>query len=97
MGAIAVVKDIEFVDMLPKTRSGKIMRRAMKSLLMEEEPGDLSTIEEEASVDEIKEAVQKVKDGTKRKEGLKMTKVIEVTQGKVSGGGGIWEGGTYGS
>jgi len=65
MGAIVVVKDIEFVDMLPKTRSGKIMRRVMKSLLTGKELGDLSTIEEEASVDEIKEAVQKVKGGTR--------------------------------
>ena len=61
MGAIVVIKDIEFVDMLPKTRSGKIMRRVMKSLWMGKELGDLSTIEEEASVDEIKEAIQRVK------------------------------------
>lgn len=61
MGAIVVMKDIEFVDILPKTRSGKIMRRIMKSLLTGKELGDLSTIEEEASVDEIKEAVQKIK------------------------------------
>jgi len=61
MGAIIVMKDIEFVDMLPKTRSGKIMRRVMKSLLAGQELGDLSTIEEEASVDEIRDAVQKIK------------------------------------
>ena len=67
MGAFVVVKDIAFVDTLPKTRSGKIMRRVMKSLLRGKEPGDLSTIEEEASVDEIKEAVQKVKGGRKRR------------------------------
>jgi len=62
MGAIIVMKDIEFVDILPKTRSGKIMRRVMKSLLAGQELGDLSTIEEEASVDEIRDAVQKIKD-----------------------------------
>ena len=61
MGPIVVIKDIEFVDTLPKTRSGKIMRRVMKSLLMSRDVGDLSTIEEEASVDEIKEAVKKMK------------------------------------
>ena len=32
MGAIVVMKDIEFVHMLPKTRSGKIMRRVMSLL-----------------------------------------------------------------
>lgn len=60
MGPLVVMKDIQFVDMLPKTRSGKIMRRVMKSLLAGKELGDLSTIEE-ASVDEIEEAVQKGK------------------------------------
>jgi len=60
MGPIVVMKDIQFVNMLPKTRSGKIMRRVMKSLLMGEEPGDLSTVEEEASVAEVREAVRKM-------------------------------------
>jgi len=63
MGPLVVMKDIQFVDMLPKTRSGKIMRRVMKSLLAGKDVGDLSTIEEEASVDEIKEAVQRVNRG----------------------------------
>ena len=61
MGPIVVIKDIEFVDTLPKTRSGKIMRRVMKSLMISKDIGDLSTIEEEASVEEIKEAVKKMK------------------------------------
>jgi acetyl-CoA synthetase len=45
---------------LPKTRSGKIMRRVIKALLTGKDLGDLSTIEEEASVEEIREAVQKI-------------------------------------
>lgn len=61
MGPIVVIRDIEFVNMLPKTRSGKIMRRVMKSLWTGKDLGDLSTIEEEASVDEIKEAIKKMK------------------------------------
>jgi acetyl-CoA synthetase len=61
MGPIVVIKDIEFVHTLPKTRSGKIMRRVMKSLWMSKDVGDLSTIEEKASVDEIKEAIRKMK------------------------------------
>lgn len=61
MGPIVVIKDIEFVDTLPKTRSGKIMRRVMKSLWMSKDLGDLSTIEEEASVDEIRDAIKKMK------------------------------------
>ena len=57
-----VIKDIEFVSTLPKTRSGKIMRRIMKSLWMAKDVGDVSTIEEEASVDEIKEAIKKMRE-----------------------------------
>lgn len=60
MGPIVVMKDINFIHMLPKTRSGKIMRRVIKALLMNKDLGDISTIEEEASVDEIKEAIGKL-------------------------------------
>ena len=60
MGPIVVMKDINFIHMLPKTRSGKIMRRVIKALLMGKELGDISTIEEEASVEEIKEAIGKL-------------------------------------
>ncbi|MHB1042238.1 MAG: acetate--CoA ligase [Eubacteriales bacterium] len=61
MGPIVVIKDIQFVKMLPKTRSGKIMRRIMRTLWSNAELGDLSTIEEEASVAEIKEAIEKMR------------------------------------
>jgi acetyl-CoA synthetase len=59
MGPIVVIKDILFVDRLPKTRSGKIMRRVIRAVLTGQEPGDLSTLEEEASVREIKEAAHR--------------------------------------
>ena len=62
MGPFVILKDVEFVGMLPKTRSGKIMRRVMKALWTKTEVGDLSTIEEEASVDEIRNAVKKMKE-----------------------------------
>ncbi len=61
MGPIVVIRDIQFVGMLPKTRSGKIMRRIMKKLWLGEDLGDLSTIEDGASVDEIREAIDKMK------------------------------------
>ncbi len=61
MGPIVVMRDIEFVKTLPKTRSGKIMRRIMRTLLSGSQPGDLSTIEEEASIEEIKDAISKMK------------------------------------
>jgi acetyl-CoA synthetase len=61
MGAIVVMRDIQFVGSLPKTRSGKIMRRVMKTLWLGKDLGDLSTIEEEASISEIKDAIAKMK------------------------------------
>ncbi len=44
MGPIAKPATIEFVKDLPKTRSGKIMRRVLKARAMGEELGDLSTL-----------------------------------------------------
>ena len=46
LGPIAVPHEIEFVDKLPKTRSGKIMRRVLKAKEMGIDPGDISTLEE---------------------------------------------------
>jgi acetyl-CoA synthetase len=46
VGPIAVPTKIEFVDKLPKTRSGKIMRRVLKARAMGLPEGDLSTLEE---------------------------------------------------
>lgn len=62
LGPIVVIRDLRFVNMLPKTRSGKIMRRVMRRLWLGQELGDLSTLEEEASVEEIREAVAKMKE-----------------------------------
>jgi acetyl-CoA synthetase len=42
--------------MLPKTRSGKIMRRVLRAVTLDREPGDVSTIEDEASVQEARQA-----------------------------------------
>lgn len=46
VGPIAIPEKINFVDKLPKTRSGKIMRRVLKAQALGEDPGDLSTIED---------------------------------------------------
>ncbi len=56
LGPIAVIGDLNFVDMLPKTRSGKIMRRVLKAVTLGKDPGDISTIEDEGSVEEAREA-----------------------------------------
>jgi len=46
LGPIAMPSEIEFVDNLPKTRSGKIVRRILKAKEMGMDPGDISTLDE---------------------------------------------------
>ncbi len=46
MGPIAKPDQIDFVDSLPKTRSGKIMRRVLKARALGQEPKDIMTLEE---------------------------------------------------
>lgn len=46
VGPIAVPEELEFVTSLPKTRSGKIMRRFLKAQELGQEVGDISTLEE---------------------------------------------------
>jgi len=46
LGPIAMPHEIDFVDKLPKTRSGKIMRRVLKAKEMGIDPGDISTLDE---------------------------------------------------
>jgi len=54
IGPIALPKEVYLVEDLPKTRSGKIMRRILKRLFVGEELGDLSTLSNPESVDKIK-------------------------------------------
>jgi acetyl-CoA synthetase len=44
-GALAVPDELEFVQGLPKTRSGKIMRRVLRAKELDEPIGDISTLE----------------------------------------------------
>ena len=46
LGPIAVPSEIEFMPVLPKTRSGKIMRRLLKANELGLDPGDITTLEE---------------------------------------------------
>jgi len=61
LGPIAVIGEINFVSNLPKTRSGKIMRRVLKAVILGKDPGNISTIEEEGSVEEARRAWQQMK------------------------------------
>jgi acetyl-CoA synthetase len=56
LGPVAVIGEINFVSLLPKTRSGKIMRRVLKAIILDRDPGDISTIEDAASVEDARAA-----------------------------------------
>lgn len=61
LGPVAVIGEINFVNSLPKTRSGKIMRRVFKAIVLGKDPGDITTIEEAGSVEEARRAWQDMK------------------------------------
>jgi acetyl-CoA synthetase len=56
IGPIATPSEFYFVTKLPKTRSGKIMRRLLKSIAKKEKIGDISTLEDGAAVEEVQSA-----------------------------------------
>src|SRR3954447_20704349 len=58
LGAIARPKAVHFVTLLPKTRSGKTLRRAIQALAEGRDPGDLTTIEDPTALTQIKEALR---------------------------------------
>ncbi len=60
-GPVAVIGELHFVPMLPKTRSGKIMRRVLKAVVLNRDPGDITTIEDEASVEQARQAAIELK------------------------------------
>ena len=66
LGPVAVIGEMNFVSMLPKTRSGKIMRRVLKAVTLDRDPGDITTIEDEGSVDEARHAWQQMRGELRR-------------------------------
>ena len=58
IGPVATPEAIYFVRSLPKTRSGKIMRRVIKAVALNTPIGDLSTLEDEASVEDVRKAYE---------------------------------------
>jgi propionyl-CoA synthetase len=58
LGAIARPKTVHFVTLLPKTRSGKTLRRAIQALAEGRDPGDLTTIEDPAALEQIRSALK---------------------------------------
>ncbi len=58
---MVVPKEIVFVRALPKTRSGKIMRRLLRAVLLGAPLGDVTTLEDEATVEEVKTAYEELR------------------------------------
>jgi propionyl-CoA synthetase len=58
LGAIARPRAVHFVSLLPKTRSGKTLRRAIQALAEHRDPGDLTTIEDAAALEQIRNALR---------------------------------------
>ena len=63
IGAIAVPDEVYITEKLPKTRSGKIMRRVMRALVSGQEIGDTTTLENPDAVEEVRKWLREVEGG----------------------------------
>jgi propionyl-CoA synthetase len=57
LGAVGRPARVHFVTLLPKTRSGKLLRRSIQALCEGRDPGDLTTIEDPTSLQQIRQAL----------------------------------------
>ena len=55
LGAVARPARVRFVNVLPKTRSGKLLRRAVQAVCEGRDPGDLTTMDDPAALQQIKD------------------------------------------
>ncbi|TFG07469.1 MAG: acetate--CoA ligase [Promethearchaeota archaeon] len=58
IGPVATPKAVYFAQALPKTRSGKVIRRAIKNIAEGKDPGDLSTIEDRSTIMAIRKLIE---------------------------------------
>ncbi|MFZ1077808.1 MAG: acetate--CoA ligase [Nitrosotalea sp.] len=66
VGPIATPDQLYIVSKLPKTRSGKIMRRLLKAVANNENIGDVSTLEDESAVDEVRATFNELRQTVQR-------------------------------
>jgi propionyl-CoA synthetase len=57
LGAVARPARVHFVSLLPKTRSGKLLRRAIQAVCEGRDAGDLTTIEDPSALQQIRDKV----------------------------------------
>ncbi|TSE35843.1 Acetyl-coenzyme A synthetase [Tepidimonas charontis] len=58
LGAVARPARVRFVSLLPKTRSGKLLRRAIQAVCEGRDPGDLTTLDDPSALQQIRDLVQ---------------------------------------
>ncbi|MBO9826785.1 propionate--CoA ligase [Xanthomonas sp. A2111] len=58
LGAVARPAQVYLVQALPKTRSGKLLRRSLQALAEQRDPGDLSTLDDPGALEEIRRALR---------------------------------------
>ena len=58
LGAIARPARVHFISGLPKTRSGKMLRRSIQALAEGRDPGDLTTMDDPAALQQVRDMVQ---------------------------------------
>ncbi|MGZ5260738.1 MAG: AMP-binding enzyme, partial [Burkholderiales bacterium] len=64
LGPIGRPVRVHFVSMLPKTRSGKLLRRSIQALAEGRDPGDLTTIEDPGALEQIRLSLAQVRNGS---------------------------------
>jgi propionyl-CoA synthetase len=57
LGAIGRPARVHFVTLLPKTRSGKVLRRSIQAICEGRDPGDLTTIEDPGALQQVRDAM----------------------------------------
>jgi propionyl-CoA synthetase len=62
LGAVARPSRVYLVNALPKTRSGKLLRRSLQALAEHRDPGDLSTLDDPNALEEVKRALERGAD-----------------------------------
>lgn len=62
LGGVARPARIYVVNALPKTRSGKLLRRTLQALAEQRDPGDLSTLDDPAALEEVRRALERGPD-----------------------------------
>ena len=62
LGAVARPSRVYVVSALPKTRSGKLLRRSLQALAEHRDPGDLSTLDDPNALEEVRRALERGAD-----------------------------------